>query len=90
VFVQVIEPALFGSREDFLRQTSWLAAACRATPPRDGFDRVRLPGEAALGHRAVQLAQGVELYPGILSALTPWAEKFGVALPEPTMRPLQE
>ena len=81
VFVQVMEPALFGSREDFIRQTSWLAAACRATPPRPGFDRVRLPGEAALARRAVQLAQGVELYPGILATLILWAEKLGVALP---------
>jgi L-lactate dehydrogenase len=81
VFVQVLDPALFGGREDFIRQTSWLAAACRANPTREGFDRVRLPGEAALARRAAQLAQGVELYPGIMDALAPWAQKLGVALP---------
>jgi len=82
VFVQVFDPALFGSREDFVRQTSWLADACRATPARPGFERVRLPGEGGLRRRADQLAEGVELYPGILDALAPWAKKFGQALPQ--------
>jgi LDH2 family malate/lactate/ureidoglycolate dehydrogenase len=81
VFIQVLDPALFGTREDFLRQTSWLADACRANPPRPGFERVRLPGEAGLRRRQEQLAAGVELYPGILAALAPWAKKFCVVAP---------
>jgi L-lactate dehydrogenase len=81
VFVQVLDPALFGSREDFIRQTSWLADACRNAPPRPGFDRVRLPGETGLRRRAEQLKDGVDLYPGILAALAPWAKKLCVAGP---------
>ncbi|MDB6164908.1 MAG: lactate dehydrogenase [Lacunisphaera sp.] len=81
VFLQVINPAMFGSREDFVRQTSYLAAACRATPPRPGFERVRLPGEAGLRRREEQLAHGVELYPSIMPTLAPWAQKLGVAMP---------
>jgi L-lactate dehydrogenase len=81
VFIQVIEPALFGGAEEFRRQTEHLAAACRATPPRPGFDRVRLPGEAGLRRRAEQLAQGVALHPGILPALAPWAAKLSVPPP---------
>jgi L-lactate dehydrogenase len=81
VFVQVLDPALFGSRKDFIRQTSWLANACRNAPARPGFDRVRLPGETGLRRRAEQLEQGVELYPGILAALEPWAKKLCVAGP---------
>jgi L-lactate dehydrogenase len=81
VFLQVFDPALFGGRDDFIHQTSWLAQACRETPPRAGFERVRLPGEAGLRRREEQLANGVELYPSILPALAPWAEKWGVALP---------
>lgn len=81
VFLQVMDPALFGSREDFVRQTSHLAAACRATPPRTDFDRVRLPGETGLKRRTAQLAEGVELYPTILPALAPWAQKLGVPVP---------
>ncbi len=81
VFLQVLDPALFGGKEGFQRETSHLAALCRATPPRPGVDCVRLPGEGGLSRRATQLAQGVELYPGILSALTPWSQRYGVAPP---------
>ena len=81
VFVQVIDPALFGSREDFTRQTSWLADACRNTPARPGFDRVRMPGETGLRRRAEQLASGIELYPGVMATLAPWAEKLQVVVP---------
>lgn len=81
VFVQVFQPALFGGAEAFRRQTEAVAAKCRATPPRPGFERVRLPGESGLRKRAEQLARGVELYPGILSGLQPWAAKFGVPAP---------
>ncbi|HWA08575.1 MAG TPA: Ldh family oxidoreductase [Opitutaceae bacterium] len=79
VCVQVFDPALFGGREDFIRQTAAVAAACRATPPRAGFERVRLPGESGLRRREDQLARGVELYPSIAPALAPWAAKLGVA-----------
>jgi L-lactate dehydrogenase len=81
VFVQILNPALFGGAEAFKRQTQWLADACRSVPPRPGVARVRLPGEAGLQRREVQLKNGIELYPGILDLLKPWAEKFQVALP---------
>ena len=81
VFVQVFDPALFGSSEDFVRQTEWIANACRTTPPRPGFDRVRLPGESGLRRREKQLKDGVELYPSILPSLQSWSEKLGVPAP---------
>lgn len=80
VFLQVLDPAKFGGTSAFTRQTSWLSAACHATPPRPGFERVRLPGEVGLRRREDQLAHGVELYPTILPALQPWAKKTGVHL----------
>jgi LDH2 family malate/lactate/ureidoglycolate dehydrogenase len=83
VFAQVFDPALFGTREAFVRQTEHLAAACRSTPPRPGIERVRLPGESGLRRRAEQLANGVELYPTILPSLQPWARKLAVPLPAP-------
>lgn len=81
VHVQVFNPAMFGGLDDFKRQAGHVAAACRANPPRAGFERVRLPGENGLRRRREQLAQGVELYTGILSSLEPWAEKLRVSLP---------
>ncbi|HVS51078.1 MAG TPA: Ldh family oxidoreductase [Opitutaceae bacterium] len=83
VFVQVFRPECFGGEKDFRRQTEHVAALCRATPPRVGFDRVRLPGETGLRRRETQLAQGVELYPSILPALAPWTQKLGVTAPRP-------
>ena len=81
VYIQVFDPALYGGRDDFLRQTTWTAEACRTNPPRPGVERVRVPGEGALRIREKQVAQGVELYPAIMPSLLPWAEKLGVAVP---------
>jgi LDH2 family malate/lactate/ureidoglycolate dehydrogenase len=55
----------------------------QATPPRPGFDRVRLPGERGLQLLREQLSKGVRLHAGIMPPLTPWAEKLGVTLPAP-------
>ena len=81
VFLQVFDPKLFAGTGAFVRQTEHVAGVCRAVPPRAGFDRVRMPGEAGLRRRADQLERGVELYPSILDALTPWARDLGVPMP---------
>ena len=83
VLVQILDPACFGGEEDFRRQMQRLAEACRSTPPRAGFDRVRLPGEGALARRAVQLERGIGLHPSAVASLRPWSEKLAVALPQP-------
>jgi LDH2 family malate/lactate/ureidoglycolate dehydrogenase len=82
VFIQVLDPALFGGLKNFVRATTHLAETCRAAEPRPGFECVRLPGEAGLRRRATQLADGVQLDPPILPALVPWAERFSVRVPE--------
>ena len=81
VCVQVFQPALFGGADAFIRETEWMAKACRETPPRAGFERVRLPGENGLRRREVQLRDGVELYSAILPGLLPWAKKLNVLSP---------
>jgi len=81
VYLQVFDPALFGGRKNFRRQTEWMAKLCRETPPRTGIERVRLPGETGLKRREAQLQDGVELYKNIMPALKPWAERFQVATP---------
>ena len=50
---------------------------------RPGDPPVRLPGERALALKREQLERGVALYPSILPALEPWAEKLGVEVPRP-------
>ena len=81
VFLQIINPEKFGGREAFLRETSFLAQACKESPAPPGKPPVRLPGHAALARRAGQLANGVELYPTIFPALVPWAETLKIKLP---------
>lgn len=81
VCVQVFEPRLFAGTDEFRRQAESVAAKCRSTAPRPGFERVRLPGEAGLRNRAEQLERGVSLYASIMPALHPWAEKLGVPVP---------
>ncbi len=82
-FVQVLNPELFGGRNAFLRQMSWLADACRNAQPRPGVARVRLPGETGLKRREQQRREGVELRSSILPTLEPWASKLAVTLPPP-------
>jgi L-lactate dehydrogenase len=79
--LQVIDPEAFGGLDGFLRQTGWLARAVMANPPRPGSGAVRLPGAGGLASKARMLRDGVELYPGVLAALAPWAERFDVAVP---------
>jgi L-lactate dehydrogenase len=80
-FVQVMDPDAFGGRDAFVRQTGWLARACRDNAPRPGVERVRVPGENAMARRRAALGGGVEMYPGVIDALKPFAERLGVALP---------
>jgi L-lactate dehydrogenase len=84
VFVQVLDPAAFGGLAAFKRQMDHVVGAAHASKPRGGTQRVRLPGEAGLARLADQRKHGVALYPTIMPALVPWAEKLGVAVPKPS------
>jgi LDH2 family malate/lactate/ureidoglycolate dehydrogenase/serine/threonine protein kinase/tetratricopeptide (TPR) repeat protein len=81
VFVQVFDPAAFGGRRAFERETSWTAAACKNAAPASGVDAVRLPGQRGLERKRQAMNEGVQLYSGIMEALTPFASKFGIELP---------
>lgn len=83
VTIQAIDPEAFGGSGAFIRQTGWLADACRANPPRPGVERVRLPGENGLKRKREALANGLVLYPGIMPKLEALASKYGVKLPQP-------
>lgn len=83
VFLQVFDPDAFGGGEAFRAETQFLADQCRASAVPPGKPPVRLPGERGLALRREAAKQGVPLHPSILPALTPWAERYGVALPVP-------
>jgi L-lactate dehydrogenase len=83
VYLQVLDPAAFGGVDAYVRETGWIARLCRDNSPVPGVDAVRLPGQKGLERRREGLAKGLALYPGVLSALQSWAEKFAVAMPAP-------
>jgi len=83
ITVQVLDPAAFGGRDAFARQTSWLAAACRANPPRPGVDRVRMPGERGMSNREQALAEGVALGAAAHAGLFEAIRALGLAEPAP-------
>ena len=83
VFVQAYDIEAFGGRDAFTRQTSYLADACRANPPRPGVDHIRVPGDNAMRRKRTALSEGVELHAGILENLRPIAGELGVSLPKP-------
>src|SRR5512140_2594311 len=66
IFLQILDPQAFSGGDAFRRQMDWVAQACLSTPPRPGFERVRLPGQMGLERRERQLRDGVELEPSIL------------------------
>ena len=81
VFLQVIDPAAFGGTQAFVRQTTWLADACRANPPRPDVQRVRVPGENAMKLHRAAMRDGVALSEPVVEALRPYAARFAVELP---------
>ncbi len=83
VFVQVVDPEAFSGFESFARQLDCIVGAARNAKPRRQGDPVRLPGERGLRRYREALSQGVALYPTILPALLPWAQKYGVVPPAP-------
>lgn len=83
VFVQVIDPAAMGGTAAYTRQMDWLVGACHDATPRPGVERVRLPGENGMKRRRDQQQNGVALFPSIVPALQPWADKLGCPLPLP-------
>jgi L-lactate dehydrogenase len=81
VFLQVLDPEAFAGRTAFERQVGEVARQCRASRPVDPARPVRLPGERGFRLAREQAQQGIALHPGILPALAPWAEKYGVEMP---------
>lgn len=81
VFMQIIDPEGFGSKQRFIRESEWLARACRSNPVKPGASPVRLPGNRALYLRAEQLKKGVRLYPAIMPSIKPWAKKYCITMP---------
>ena len=82
VFVQVIDPQAFNGREAFEAQMDWIGRQCETNPPARPGEPVRLPGGRGLALRRQALQSGVPLSAGIVGALSPWAAKLAVTMPD--------
>jgi L-lactate dehydrogenase len=82
VFIQAMDPSAFAGREAFLQEMDHLVAACRASRPRPGVERVRVPGERALASKAEQERNGVKVGAATLAKLEPWMLKLAVTVPK--------
>jgi L-lactate dehydrogenase len=82
LYVQVIDPAFFNGRAAFAQQMDWIADRCESTPPAQADRPVRLPGRRGLALRREQLEQGVALPDAVVQAVSAWAVKLGVAMPD--------
>ena len=83
VFMSLYDPAAFGGSADFVRQTDWLAQACRSNPPRPGVAAVRMPGDRGLARSQQQRSEGLQLHPAIAPLLRECAQRYGLSLPAP-------
>jgi LDH2 family malate/lactate/ureidoglycolate dehydrogenase len=81
VYLKVTDPSAFGGMDEFIRQTSWLAESCRNNPPEEGVDKVRLPGDNAILNKAEAIANGLELYPGLLDGLKTFSDNYNISVP---------
>jgi LDH2 family malate/lactate/ureidoglycolate dehydrogenase len=86
VFMSLYDPTAFGGCEDFVRQTDWLAQACRNNPPRPGVEAVRMPGDRGLARSKQQLSEGLQLHPSIAPMLRECAHRYGKSFPTPLTR----
>ena len=70
----VIDPARLGGGASYAAETERLIEWVTSTPPAEGFDRVRIPGEPEREMRALRGASGVPLDP------TSWGEIVSAAV----------
>jgi len=81
VFIQLINPSFFSGNEAFQQEMQFFADSCLGSKPAPGVSQVRLPGSRALALRAKQKQNGLNLYPGVIENLEPWAVKYAIAVP---------
>ena len=83
VFVQVLDPAAFGGAEALPpRRPAGCAAPVPRAPPAPGGRARAAPRRGGAGPPPAALAEGVELYPGMMEGLAARAQRIGVAVPE--------
>jgi LDH2 family malate/lactate/ureidoglycolate dehydrogenase len=83
VFMSLYDPAAFGGTAEFMRQTDWIADACRSNPPRPGVESVRMPGDRGLARWQEQMRDGITLHPTIPPMLEECGQRYAMDFPTP-------
>ena len=84
VYLQVLDPAAFCAPDAYQREIRYLVESVQGSRPDDSDKPVRVPGQGAWATRRAQLNQGVDLDPGVLTMLEPFAAAAGVPVPPET------
>jgi ureidoglycolate dehydrogenase (NAD+) len=74
-------PSAFIDEDDFFDQVEAVAARMRQTPPAEGGNGVRIPGERGFSLAAERRANGTPLAESTVRKLQSLANKFGFKMP---------
>ena len=74
IFLQIINPALFGGTENFLDEMQHFVDRAKASKPHPNLGGVRMPGERGLALKRKQLSEGITLHPEVINGLRKTAE----------------
>ncbi|MDZ7876580.1 MAG: Ldh family oxidoreductase [Saprospiraceae bacterium] len=80
VFLQIIDPSVFGGLEPFLTEVDFFKNAALQSVPLDASKPVRLPGSRGLELKKQQLENGVNLSETILASLKRLGEKYKITV----------
>jgi len=73
MLIIAIQPDLLVPLEDYRRQLTEAIAEIRATPPQEGVDEIRIPGERSYRERAQRLHEGIDIDRTTYDALAEYA-----------------
>ena len=75
----LIDPERLGTAENLSKEAEEYIRWVRASPPMDGVDRVRMPGEPEEEHRAARGANGIPIDPTTWGEIVAAGEAVGLA-----------
>ena len=78
IFMFALSPEFFRQPQEFLADVQHLVSALHGTPPRDGFERVLVPGDPEVIAEAKNLHEGVELDAATWQSLLSAAREVGI------------
>jgi uncharacterized oxidoreductase len=82
VFMVVVDPGVFGPREEYAAAVGRVADAAKRVPPAPGVAEVLIPGEPEARARAQREREGIAIPDDTWDAIAQVAGKAGVPMPE--------